>query len=277
MVASVPDASLPSGVADAMFDRLEASAIAENDRRQALEFRYSYHRSEGQTVDADRALRRLEATFGPQPQVWVLDYLYWDGLEAPAVEAASSLAERVPPGPLPWTEGGRDACVLELWRLRLGDDSVVDETVRRLRSGSDDPDPAHGRNALCALTLETMAAHRRGGPDADGLVARLTAALDAGPPDFAPVILEAAWILEDRGDLAAAARVAGYMYLGTPFLFAVSTRHRESARLWDEAGEPEKAAEQYRWFLAYRDVADPEFREETEAARNRLSELEGGR
>lgn len=275
MVSTLPYATITKEEAEALFDRSLATAIAERDRRQVLEFQYRYYRAEGLAEDADRMLRRLESTFGSEPSAWVADYLYWGGPEAPAARAAVTLAERVGSGgPLP--DGSQtDACFLELWRLRTGDLSRVDGTVARLRAAAGDPDPAHGGSALCALVLESMAAHRRGSPAAEELTPRLVAAVDDGPPDFAPVTLETAWLLEDRGDLAAAARVAGYMFQGTPFNFAESTRHREAGRLWDAAGDLEKAAWHYRWYLGFRDVADNRFQADADSVRARLAEIEG--
>ena len=278
ITAGLPHVSLPATDVELMFDRMEASAITAADRQQALQLRYGYYRSEGLSDDADRTLRRLEATYGPQPMTWVLDHLYWQGPEAPARDAAEVLGARVgTAGPIPWDDGGEEACALGLWSLRQGDDGPVDGIVRRLREASADPDPAHGDSALCALALQAMAAHQRGSADAGSLLDRFVAALDDGPgADAAPLNLEAAWLLEERGDLEAAARVAGYMYLGTPFLRGESTRHRESGRLWDAAANVERAVERYRWYLGFRDLPDSALHEEADEVRRRLAEL-GGR
>lgn len=278
LTAMSPYAQLDRSTADRMFDRVERSAIAESDRRQAVDQRYRYYRVQGRTEDAERTLRRYEDAHGPRPRAWIRDHLYWQGSAEPAGAAADELSRRVATGPLPWTDGGFDACVLELYRIRRGSFEGVEETVRRLRAASDDPDPRHGRNALCALALETIVAHEEGEPSADDLVARLTDVLDDGPansPELPEVPLELARILDERGRTEDAARVAGYMYLGTPFALAESTRHLASARLWDKAGNLEKAAERYRWFLTFRRDPDPALVPEAEAVRERLAEIEG--
>lgn len=269
---------MPPDAVDRAFERMEVTAVAEADRRQTLEQRYAYLRSAGRSDEADAQLRLIEAAYGPRPDAWLGAALYWEGLREPAEAAAAQLAARIDgeDGPLEWTSR-YEACLLELWRLREGDASQTDGVVERLRTASDDPDPAHGRNALCALTLETLAAHRRGAPEADMLLDELVRVLDAGPASVLPwASLEAAWMLEARGDMAAAARVAAYRSGSDPFAFAASTVLRESGRLAEAAGDAEKAIDQYEQFLGTRAGADERFDGEDAAIRARLEALSGG-
>lgn len=261
-VAAWPTATVPTRLADRIFDQMERSAFAEADHRQALLQRYAYLRSGGRGAQADEQLRVIEAEYGPRPDSWVSAYLYWDGLRESAVAAVPRLEARIDEGngPITYADGGQSACILELWRLREGDTSTVTSTIERLRAGADDPDPAHGHNALCALTLETIAADRKDSPGADGLLNQLVQVLDEGPaqrPNW--VSLEAAWMLEDRGDVGAAARVAGYVSGTDPYSFAASTVHREAARLSLAAGDSAKASHRFQWYITARPDPDPEF------------------
>ena len=273
-----PRADLPLDHMARAFDRQEETAVRDSDREQALEQWHSFLRSAGRSAEADDQLRLLEAAFGPRPADWVGAHLYWDGLREPAEAAAHELAEAIDgsSGPLPWSEGGREACMLELWRLREGDRSRVSATIERVEAGALDPDPRHDASALCALTLRAMNADAAESPEAGALLDRLVEVLDQGP--FAVLTwpsLEAAWMLEERGDLAAASRVAGYISGSNPTVFAGSTVHREAGRLADLAGDDERARFRYRWYLNTRSEADARFEQEDAAIRARLTELEG--
>jgi hypothetical protein len=275
-----PVASVPAAYADRAFDRLESTAISAGDREQALVQRYSYLRTGGRAAEADDQLRLIESAFGPRPEEWLTAYLYWDGIREPAVAAANELAARIDidEEPLDWNNRGQDACLLELWRLRDGNTSRVSGTVARLRAGADDPDPVHGRNALCALALETVAAHRTASADAERLLDELTRVLDEGPSSVLPwVSLEAAWLAEASGDLQTAARLAGYVSGSNPLPTAGSTIRREAGRLADAAGDAERAIAMYRWYLAGRPEVDGRFSESDEAIRIRLEELRAAR
>ncbi|MDH3270470.1 MAG: hypothetical protein OEN56_04015 [Gemmatimonadota bacterium] len=271
-----PGSRMPIADVDRAFDRLERSAIAAGDRDQTLELRYRYLRSAGRSAEADDALRTWEAATVDRPRAWVEAFLYWDGLREPAAAAAATLAREVGSGTeaLEWARGGRDACALELWRLRDGDTSTVARTVERLRAGADDPDPAHGQNALCALTLETVAAHRSNAPEAGRLVAQLTEVLDQGPSTVLQwSSLELAWILEGEGDLGAAARVAGYTSGNVSVPFAHSTVNREAGRLADALGDADRAIYKYEWYLSMRGAVDERLSPQDVAIRARVEQL----
>ena len=66
-------------------------------------------------------------------------------------------------------------------------------------------------------------------------------------------------MLEDRGDVGAAARVAGYVSGTDPYSFAASTVHREAARLSLAAGDSAKASHRFQWYITARPDPDPEF------------------
>jgi hypothetical protein len=261
------------------FDRMEMVALAEADREQAAEFRYRHLRSAGRSDEADDQLRLIEAAFGARPRWWVEAALYWDGPVESAQTAARQLDDAVAgDGSLVWTRDGRDACVLALWKLRDDDVAFARATAARLRAGSDDADPGHGRNALCALLLDARVAELSGTPDADRLLDELVDALDRGPADeiLGWVNLEAAWMLERRGDVGAAARVAAYQRTNVPFPFAASTIYREAGRLAEAAGDREAALRAHRWFLAPRTAVDERFAAEVEDLRSRFPELAAG-
>lgn len=284
LIVGWPGVRIPAAVMERGLERMELSAIAEADHRQALLARYSFLRDAGRSDEADEALRRLEAAYGPRPDAWVGAALYWDGLREPAEAAVRTLTQQVEgeSGPLLWSGLAQQACMLELWRLREGDTSRTDVIVGRLRAGSDDADPAHGRNALCALTLEALAAERNGSADADRLLDELVTALDAGPGSVLNwTSLEAAWMLERRGDLEAAARLAGYRSGTDSFPFASSTVNRESGRLADAAGNTDVAKQAYEVFLQMRTSPDERFTDRDAPIRARFAELEaraqGGR
>tara|TARA_B100001750_G_scaffold244749_1_gene262808 strand:+ start:130 stop:2472 length:2343 start_codon:yes stop_codon:yes gene_type:complete len=271
----------PSPYTDRIFARLERSALSEADRLQYIQQWHNYLRSAGRSSEADDALRTIEITYGPRPEEWVRAFLYWDGLEEPARLAADQLIESVgSEGPLVWSDNARQACYLELWRLRQGDLSQTTSIVERLRAGADDPNPAHGRNALCALTLEVILADKTGSPEARELIQRLVGVHDEGPSRPLAIVawsgLELAWILEERGEVEAGARVVRYNSTPrvNPFSFAMSSVNREAGRLNDLAGDYARALQFYRSFVLARGSADSRLSDEVESIVSRITELE---
>jgi len=275
-VAVWPTATVPSRHIDRVFAQMERAALAEADHRQTLLQRHGYLRSAGRAVEADEQLRLIEAEYGPRPDLWVGAYLYWDGVRESAETALPALEAQIDQGtdPLTWEGGAESLCLLEIWRIREGDSSSVATAIERLLAGADDADPAHGQNALCALTLRAIAAHQDDPSNADSSLAELVEVLDRGAAWRRNwMSLEAAWILEDRGDLGAAARVAGYVSGVDPYSFAGSTVHREAARLALAAGDTARASHRFRWYITARPDADPSFleRDREQAARTNMS------
>lgn len=273
--AEIPGAEIPVELVDRALDRLEFAAVAEADRQQSLEIRYSYLRSSGRAAEADDQLRLIEQVYGPRPRAWIEAALYWDGVAESAVAAAEDLAQALPrTGPLLWRAGGRDACILSLWRLREGDVGFAGNVADRLDLGADDADPRHGANALCAMVLRAAAAERSGAPEAPALLDQLVDVLDQGPTQavIGWATLEAAWMLERRGDLPGAARVAAYRTFSLPFQFALSTITREGARLAAEAGDMDAARYLSAWYLSPRGPADPRFTAADDSIRTRVPE-----
>jgi tetratricopeptide (TPR) repeat protein len=280
--AEMPGPGPPPEVVDRAFDRMEFAAVAEADRRQSLEMRYGYYRSAGRAAEADDQLRLIESAYGPRPRWWVEAALYWDGVGETARTAATDLERALPSGgPLAWSDGGHDACVLALWQLRDGDVASARSVAGRLEDGADDPDPRHGQNALCALLLRASASERAGDGDAATLLDRLVAVLDDGPTEASLgwATLEAAWMLERRGDVAGAARVAAYRRSNLPFQFAGSTTLLEAGRLAEATGDRAGALEAYRWYFGPRQRPDARFTAREDSIRARfpeLSEADGG-
>jgi hypothetical protein len=253
--------------------------LTEADRRQYIQQWHNYLRSAGRSSEADDALRTIEIAYGPMPEEWVGAFLYWDGLEEPARVAVDQLIESVGlEGPLVWSDNAQQACYLELWRLRQGDVSQTTNIVERLRAGANDPNPAYGRNALCALTLEVIRADKTGSSEAADLIQRLVDVLDDGPSFSAlgGLRMELAWILEERGEVETAARVIGYNSTPTPnpFSFAMSSVNREAGRLNDMAGDHARALQFYRTFVLARGSADSRLSAEVESIASRIAELE---
>jgi len=274
----------PNPYTDRTAARLERSALTEADRRQYIQQWHNYLRSAGRSSEADDALRTIEIAYGPMPEEWVRAFLYWDGLEEPARVAVDQLIESVgAEGPLLWSENGEQACYLELWRLRQGDVSQTTNIVERLRSGADDLNPAHGRNAFCALTLEVIRADKIGSSEAGDLIQRLVDSVDDGPslrfsPELGGLRMELAWVLEARGEVETAARVVRYNSTPAPdpnpFKFAMSSVNREAGRLSDLAGDRARALRFYRSFALARGNADSRFSDEVESIASRVTELE---
>ena len=272
-------ARYPNPYTDRTAARLERSALTEADRRQYIQQWHNYLRSAGRSSEADDALRTIEIAYGPRPVEWVRAFLYWDGLEEPARVAVDQLIESVGlEGPLVWSDNAQQACYLELWRLRQGDVSQTTNIVERLRAGANDPNPAYGRNALCALTLEVIRADKTGSSEAQDLIQRLVDVLDDGPSFSAlgGLRMELAWILEERGEVETAARVIGYNSTPTPnpFSFAMSSVNREAGRLNDMAGDHARALQFYRTFVLARGSADSRLSAEVESIASRIAELE---
>jgi len=270
-------ARYPNPHTDRIAARLERSALAEADRRQYIQQWHNYLRSAGRSSEADDALRTIEIAYGPRPMEWVRNFLYWDGLEEPARVAVDQLIESVGlEGPILSFGQAQQACYLELWRLRQGDTSQTTSIVERLRAGSDDPNPAHGSNALCALTLEVIWADKTGSPEARELIQRLVDVMDDGPPLIPLARMELAWILEERDEVETAARVIGYNPTPTnnSFGFAMSSMNREAGRLNDLAGDYARALQFYRSFVLARGSADSRLSDEVESIVSRITELE---
>lgn len=259
----------------ALLEAMDRSAPP-GERVQAVSTRLRVMRNTGRTERAEAELSRLEGSIGPRPALRLMHNLYWGGRQGPAQTAAEELAARFRggAGPLAWSEGGADLCRLEIWRVRRGDPANVRGTAGRLRAGADDPDPAHGQNALCALLLEALAADARGEADAEPLVAELSRALSMGPgAPSEEANLELARLLEARGDFARAARAAfspSFYEISPPYY---STMVREGARLYDLSGDGERALALYRKFLELFAGADPEFEEMLAGVRARVEGL----
>ena len=265
----------PSPYGDRIFARLERTALTQADRRQYLTFLHGYYRSGGRSDEADDVLRDFEAEFYPVPTFWIQANLYWDGAVGPAESSAQILEAMVPvQGPLAWADGA-NACLLEIWKMKRGDLATVDRTVERLRDGSDDPDPAHGRNAFCALALETIATHERSPEQSGELVEDLTNILGQGISINHWFKFELARILEERGDPATAAKILRYVP-GAPAIFplGMSTILRESARLNHLAGNLGEALKDYRSFQRIRPNPDSRFDAMSESIDQRIAELE---
>jgi tetratricopeptide (TPR) repeat protein len=268
----------PSPYGERIFSRLERTALTGADRSQYLTFLHGYLRSGGRSDEADDVLRDFQAEFRPVPDFWMSANLYWDGALDPAESAVPILEAMVPSqGSLTWPISV-NACFLEIWKIRKGDLSTVDQTIERLRDGSNDPDPAHGQNSFCALGLETMAAHERNPEQSGELVEDLKNVLGQGIVSHRYwhwFKFEIARMLEDQGDPASAAKIIKYVP-GAPAIFplGMSTILRESARLNALAGNLTEALIDYRAFQRIRPNPDSRFDAMSESIDQKIVELE---
>ena len=271
----------PSPYGDRIFSRLERTALTGADRRQYLTFLHGYLRSGGRSDEADDVLRDFEAEFSSNlfpTYFWIEANLYWDGALDPEESAIPTLEAMVPPqGSLTWPASA-DACVVEIWKIRQGDLSTVGQTIERLRNGSNDPDPAHGRNSFCVLGLETMATHERNPEQSGELVEDLKNVLGQGIVShryWQWFKFETARMLEDHGDPASAARILKYVS-SAPAIFplGMSTILRESARLNVLAGNLTEALSDYRAFQRIRPNPDSRFDAMSESIDQKIAELE---
>jgi len=281
MSSPLPHMTPGSGHLERLLAALDRAAVTSEEREDAVTRRWRMLRNSGRRDEANTEWARFERIFGPLPRQVLVDHLYWDGPVDAAERAATDINGQVgdDPGPIAWGSGGRSLCILEIWRLRTGDGSHTGRTIGRLLSGSDDPDPTHGQNALCALLLEAMLESENGGVRLDELIADVQRALDAGPPEAgrSEISLELARLLEERGDYAAAGRAAFSPVFGAVLpIYLYSTMVRESARLADLAGDTDQALLMYRHFLILFDGADASFDEELERIRSRVAELASG-
>ncbi|MFL2544478.1 MAG: hypothetical protein ACJ0RV_01405 [Longimicrobiales bacterium] len=267
--------SYPSPYMDRIFARTERSALTRTDRMQYMTMKHGYLRSAGRSDDADSVLKDFEDEFYPIPSQWIEANLYWDGPADPANSAIPVLQASISgQGSLTWADGA-SACILEVWKMKQGDLSTVGLTIERLRNGSDDPDPLHGRNAYCALALETIAAHRRNESRSTVLVEELTRTMDqgaAGAPYWSK--FELARILEERGDPAKAAKILKYVGGTDPFPLGMSTILREAGRLNELAGNLTEALNDYRGFQRIRPNPDSRFEAMSESIDQKIAELE---
>jgi hypothetical protein len=268
--ADIDDADM-----DHWLDALWTSAVTPQERSMAAGMRYRAFRSLGRTAEAEAEQRRRVELASLPALGWLMDPLYWDGAEEEGAAWVARLREefRDPSAPI----GLRDwivVCLWQIWEIRHGDTSRVEWAIRRLREEALDSDP-RTQWELCPLALETMLAHARHTEDEDSLVAELARAAGQGVFGFGEAVnLELARILEARGDLRGAARVAfrpSGFYTWPNFF---STMVHEAARLHDAAGEVEEALPLYRWYLLLRKRPDPHLQPEADRIRARVAELE---
>jgi hypothetical protein len=256
---------------------LDRAAQRPSEESQAVEMRMWILRSAGRAREAEQELDRLDALAGANEHRRLRHALYWDDDAERARTAARTLSDRLgDDGAAPWSAGGEGLCYLEVWRLNLQDTTSTRATIERLREGWDDPEPSHGRNALCVLLLEAMLGEATEASDADERVVELKRAMDLGPPgqrarDVAN--MELAKLLEAHGDFANASDAAYSPGGGWDTSF-YSTMVREGARLADLAGNLEQALVWYKEFLDLFVDADPEFADLVESVRTRVAELE---
>jgi tetratricopeptide (TPR) repeat protein/TolB-like protein len=268
-------ADIENGDMHQWLDALWTSAVTPEERSMAAGMRYRAFRSLGRTAEAGAELRRRAELHSLPVLGRLTDPLYWEGEEEEGAAWVARLREEfrdpsAPIGPRDWIV----VCLWQIWEIRHGDTSRVEWAIRRLREEALDSDPRTAWE-LCPLALETMLAHARHTEDEDSLVAELARFTGQGVFGFGEAVnLELARILEARGDLRGAARVAfrpSGFYTWPNFF---STMVHEAARLHDAAGEVEEALPLYRWYLLLRKRPDPHLQPKVDRIRARVAELE---
>ena len=252
----------------------ERRTLARTARRFALD--------RGRIDEARRALLDLRDAGADPVEILLLqveDALYWDADPEEGAEAAEGLSRHLGPAE-GWADlleegsplSARALCTLQQWELSRGnavDAPRASETLRRLA----DADPrGAGRPAarVCAELLEAWSAHVEGSPDAAARLAALQAFLQegqSGAPAATQATLALARILEARGDLDGAARVASWEIFHPDYISYSITFLRTRAELAARSGDAERAGELYALYLAFVSDPTPGSRPEEEARR----------
>lgn len=268
--------TVTNGEMDLLFDRLSGISASAGDRADAEATRLRYLFSAGRIDDAIQLLDDRIAAGRERPTSMLFAHLYWDAPEDAARRALpASLASIAGVSPRSWANGGEDVCIVATWRARMGEDAHIERAVRRLRGALDESSPNHDGNAVCAEVLEAIKAETDGAPDLGDRLAQLVASADRGLVEGRPLVTrELSRMLENHGEIRAAARVASYRGGSVPYPPLRSTVDRDAARLYDAVGELGLAHFHYRRFVRIRPEPDASLIEEVATARNRLVEIE---
>ena len=287
--------SMFEGVAPALaqraFDTAMAHASALPDRASHAMAAHDLALARGRPREATRMLRKAADAGVPPAAVLreqVKDALFWDGDTLAGAQAVRELEQRTPESALAagtLTAGADSArmpeyvsnvCVLERWRLAHGQTSTVRRSLSWLRAFvTRRPGPMAQIATQCAITMDAQLAVAEQAPDAPSRVKRLDSLLLSGPGGSVQDVgnLVVARLMEQSGnvkDALEAVRRREYVFTRGAYL---STYLREEGRLAELAGDVEGAIAAYRQFLALREDAEPELRDEVEDVRERLARL----
>ena len=255
-------------------DRVHLGTVTQTARKTVGNMKAAVSWDAGRPGDAIETLRPYATS---SAKLRVFAGLFWSGDLSDAEAAYQDLASG---GEQFGWDGflGSEECAMGVWRLEHEGVAGVDEAIGKLRA------TAAGRDAtwpptpeqLCALVLEAIAAEQRGDPNAATLIDALDRDLLTGPTRrLTWENLAVARLLERQGEYERAAEAAGRFvyYLGyTPFL---ATHFRQSGRLYDLAGNREKAIEQYSNYLMLRKDHEPALAAEVNGVRDALARLTG--
>ena len=214
----------------------------------------------------------------------VLDALYSGGDPVAATRAATGLA-KFADAPLASSQEVRldqyrDICVVEQWRLAMGNRGSVARAVTALRAAhvqrSSLPESAHGILRTCAMLLEAQVVSARGQPAAVALVDSLDRFVRTAPglSEMLSYISLAVARLNERHLGTARALIAVRRRFYFAFDAPYSAAHaREEGRLSRLTGDRLSAVEAYSRYLAMRSDPEPNQSREAAGVRAVLAEL----
>lgn len=203
--------------------------------------------------------------------------LFWDGDTTEAARAARRLAA-MGGGPTDTvvTNGAPPACAFALWSADHGAAADAERAIARLRQSDANRDPTWppSPGQVCAMIVDAIIAQRQARPSAAQLVDSLERVLLTVP--YRPLTWEnlaLARLLEGRGEYARAAAAASRHHLLWSWLPFYATHLHESGRLFELAGNRERAIDAYRTYLAIRSDPEPSVAADVADVRQRLERL----
>jgi hypothetical protein len=227
---------------------------------------------------------RVTGSFYNLPQLVVLDALFGGGDSATARQEVRTLAARITEPNAASHEARAeqyaDICIAELWRVRHGNPATATQSLARLRAGAQPQDSAgfHGGSPLlCAEVLAAELAFAGDTPARRAAAARLDSLMRTGPAlfgaDFGNIVVARLFAADGEyaRALAALRRRPYYSLAGTFFLAPVLA---EQGRVAFQLGDRPTAARAFRHYIALRDNADPELRDELARVKAELKAVE---
>jgi hypothetical protein len=258
--------------------RIERRAVGRISRDRIAMVQAFVNLDLGRPAAASTSFSKLSS---PAHGTVVLAALFWGGDSVVGARAAAQLSESTSLDSLPdsvFETTSSDLCVRSLWRLVHEEPVELGVIAQRLRSVSEERDPAWPptRNQVCANVLEAFAAQRSGAANATALIDELDRTLATRPYRVLNwENLAAARLLEVEGEYSRAAAAARrhIMYFGyVPFY---SMHLRESGRLAEMAGDRDAAVEAYSRYLDLRQTPEPSVKQEVDEVRETLRQLAG--
>jgi len=261
-------------------------ASTREQRRNTLWLSYDLAMNTGRPQEALALTREwMDITDNPRDYLYtrILDGIYWDGDTSAAGEAAKQLvrwaaAPLAPAGQLRHHQFA-DVCVLEQWRLHLGDLRTTAQAISKLRTVRQPATEEEFVAFRCALMLEAWSATLRKSPDAPHRIAQLDSLLKTGPPGWyntqqANLLASRLYEMQDNLPGALAAIRRRNMFANGPTAY-LSAYLREEGRLSALIGDRTRAARAYQHYLALRTDPEPSLKPQVEEVRAELARISG--